>query len=150
MKTCVVQVKKEAGCEDLPLPEYQTEGASGLDLHAAVDQSVVIKPGEVKLISTGIRISIPAGLEGQVRPRSGLALNHGIGLLNSPGTIDSDYRGILGVILFNFGKASFTIHRGDRIAQLVIAKIEKVSIRPVEHLEISSREAGGFGSTGIR
>lgn len=149
MKTCVVKVKKAIGCDDLPLPAYQTGGASGLDLHAAVDKSVVIGSGEFKLISAGIHISVPSGFEGQVRPRSGLALKHGIGLLNSPGTIDSDYRGIVGVILFNFSREPFVINRGDRIAQLVIAKIEKVSIHQVEHLDASSRQSGGFGSTGI-
>lgn len=150
MKACVVQVKKAIGCDDLPLPEYQTAGASGLDLHAAVNESVIIEPGEIKLMSAGIQISIPPGFEGQVRPRSGLALKHGIGLLNSPGTIDSDYRGVVGVIFFNFGKEPFVVNRGDRIAQLVIAKIEKVSIYQVEHLDESSRESGGFGSTGIQ
>ena len=150
MNKCIVRVKKEAGCEDLPLPEYQTSGASGLDLHAAVEGSVVIQPGDIKLISAGIRILIPPGFEGQVRPRSGLALKHGIGLLNSPGTIDSDYRGTVGVILFNFGREPFVINRGDRIAQLVIAKIEKVSVSHVENLDASPRDFGGFGSTGVR
>ena len=132
----------------MPLPQYQTEGASGLDLHAA--ESITIEPGQVKLISTGLRIAIPSGFEGQVRPRSGLALKHGIGLLNSPGTIDSDYRGIVGIILFNFGQEPFVVHRGDRVAQLVITKVEKASIRQVEHLDTSTRESGGFGSTGIQ
>ncbi|MBN2030940.1 dUTP diphosphatase [bacterium] len=150
MKRCVIQVKKEAGCDDLPLPQYQSYGASGLDLYAAITQPVTIEPGEVKLISTGIRISIPPGFEGQVRPRSGLALKHGIGLLNSPGTIDSDYRGIVGIILFNFSRKPFVIYRGDRVAQLVITKIERVSIRLVKHLDVSERESGGFGSTGLR
>lgn len=150
MKQTVIQVKKESGCDDLPFPQYQTAGASGLDLYAAVTQSITIEPGEIKLISTGIRISIPSGFEGQVRPRSGLALKHGIGLLNSPGTIDSDYRGVVGIILFNFGRTPFIINRGDRIAQLVIAKIERVSIHPVEKLDGSARESKGFGSTGRR
>ena len=110
-----VRIMREPGCEDLPLPAYQTEGAAGLDLLAAVDAPVVLRPGDVALISTGIRVSIPPGFEGQVRPRSGLALKHGIGILNAPGTVDSDYRGVVGVILFNFGKADFTVARGDRI-----------------------------------
>ncbi len=150
MNQCIIHVKKETGCEDLPLPEYQTSGASGLDLYAAVEGSVVIQPGDIKMISAGIQISIPPGFEGQVRPRSGLALKYGIGLLNSPGTIDSDYRGIIGVILFNFGPEPFIVNRGDRIAQLVIAKIEKVLISQVENLDASSRNTRGFGSTGVR
>lgn len=144
-----VKVRKEPGCEDLPLPEYQTSGSSGLDLYAAVDQAVTLKSGEMRLISTGIRIAIPPGYEGQVRPRSGLALKHGIGILNSPGTIDSDYRGIVGVILFNFSKEPFVIERGDRIAQLVICKVEKALFTLSDKLDSSERESGGFGSTGI-
>lgn len=149
VKQIVVHIKKEPGCEDLNLPEYQTPGASGMDLYAAVDESIILKPGDVELISSGIRVSIPSGYEGQVRPRSGLALKHGIGVLNSPGTIDSDYRGIVGVIMFNFGKEAFTINRGDRIAQFVITKVEKVVFEVTDKLDTSSREAGGFGSTGI-
>jgi len=101
-KPVEIKIKREYGCEDLPLPKYQTEGSAGMDLYAAVDGMVTLLPGTIQLIPTGIRISIPPGLEGQVRPRSGLALKHGIGVLNSPGTIDSDYRGMVGVILFNF------------------------------------------------
>jgi len=147
--TCIeVTIKKEPGCENLPLPAYQTEGSSGLDLYAAVNDSIVIKPGSIEHISTGIRIAIPEGYEGQVRPRSGLSLKHGIGILNSPGTIDSDYRGIIGVILFNFGKKPFVITRGDRIAQLVISKYERVMFKVQDELNESSRNTGGFGSTG--
>ena len=147
MNTITVDVVKCEGCEDLELPAYQTEGSAGMDLPAAVESPVRLKPGAVTLISTGIRVAIPEGYEGQVRPRSGLALKHGIGLLNAPGTIDSDYRGIVGVILFNFGKKSFTIRRGDRIAQLVFARVEKARLRRVDTLG-SSRRNGGFGSTG--
>jgi len=150
MEGLTVRVMKDVGCEDLPLPAFETPGASGLDLYAAVDEPITLNPGEVKLISTGIRISIPPGYEGQVRPRSGLALKHGIGILNSPGTIDSDYRGVVGIILFNFSKCPFTINRGDRIAQLVVSKVEKVVFQVTEKLDTSERESGGFGSTGDR
>jgi len=144
----IIKIQKEKGCEDLPLPAYQTPGASGLDLYAAVDGKIVLNPGEIKLISTGIRVSIPYGYEGQVRSRSGLALKHGIGLLNSPGTIDSDYRGVIGVILFNFSKDPFLVNRGDRIAQLVISRVEKVSFLVSEELDRTERNNNGFGSTG--
>jgi len=143
-----IKIKKEPGFENLPLPAYQTEGSSGLDLYAAVNDSTVIKPGAIKHISTGIRVAIPVGYEGQVRPRSGLSLKHGIGILNTPGTIDSDYRGIIGVILFNFSNKPFMIHRGDRIAQLIISKYEKVTFTEQDKLDESERSSGGFGSTG--
>jgi dUTP pyrophosphatase len=145
----VVKIRKEDGCEDLPLPEYQTDGSAGLDLVAAVEGAVTIQPGGIEFVSTGIRVSIPEGFEGQVRPRSGLALKNGIGILNSPGTIDSDYRGVVGVILFNLGKKPFVINRGDRIAQLVISKIERVTFVESQELDASDREDGGFGSTGV-
>lgn len=148
MGELIVKIRKESGFEDIPLPEYHTKGASGLDLYAAVDGAITVNPGEVELISTGIRISIPRGYEGQVRPRSGLALKHGIGILNSPGTIDSDYRGVVGIILFNFSREPFVVKRGDRIAQLVISKVEKVTFSISEKLDTSERESGGFGSTG--
>jgi dUTP pyrophosphatase len=149
MKKLVIKIKKEPGYEDLSLPQYKTLGAAGMDLFAAVENSVIVPPGDVMMISTGIRLSIPPGYEGQIRPRSGLALNHHIGLLNSPGTIDSDYRGLVGVIVFNFGKTPFVIKRGDRIAQLVICKVEKVFFQTVDELDLSERDSGGFGSTGI-
>lgn len=148
MSNIEIKIKKEPGSEDLPLPAYQTTGSAGCDLYAAVEETVVIESGMVKHISTGIRVSIPIGYEGQVRPRSGLSLKHGIGVLNSPGTIDSDYRGIIGVILFNFGKQPFTIRRGDRIAQLIIAKYQRVTFTVTDSLDKSSRNSGGFGSTG--
>ena len=146
----VIEVLPCEGCEDLKLPEYQSDGAAGMDLLAAVDEPVVIRPGEFMLVSAGIRLSIPEGYEGQVRPRSGLALHHGIGLLNAPGTIDSDYRGVVGVILFNFGKDPFRIERGDRIAQLIIARVAKFRMKTVGTLDESNRSTGGFGSTGKR
>ncbi|MBN2105132.1 dUTP diphosphatase [bacterium] len=148
MVNCIVEICQEAGCQDLPIPHYQTEGSSGMDLYAAVDKPITIQPGEVMLVPTGIRIALSPGYEAQVRPRSGLALKHGIGLLNSPGTIDADYRGVIGIILFNFGRAVFTIHRGDRIAQMVIARVENAKVKVVRVLPESARGNGGFGSTG--
>lgn len=128
------------------LPTYATEEAAGMDLRAA--ESVTLSPGERQLVRTGLRMAIPAGFEGQVRPRSGLALKHGIGLVNAPGTIDSDYRGEVGIIMINFGQEEFRIERGERIAQLVICPITRVQIRAVESLTDTSRGEGGFGSTG--
>lgn len=143
-----VCVKRKEGCEDIPLPKYMSEGASGMDLCAGVESDVVLLPGEVKLIPTGIFISVPAGYEAQVRPRSGLALREGIGILNSPGTIDSDYRGEVGVIMINLGKKPFVVKRGMRIAQLVVMKVERAELRVVEELDQTERDAGGFGHTG--
>ena len=133
---------------DLPLPRYQTEHAAGVDLTAAVEHEVVIEPGKWKLVPTGIAVAIPDGYEGQVRPRSGLALKHGIGMLNGPGTIDADYRGEIGVILFNFSDTPFVIKRGERIAQLVFAKLAKAEFNVVETLGQTKRGSGGFGHTG--
>ncbi len=133
---------------DLALPGYATEMSAGMDLLAAVEAAVVLAPGERRLIPSGIAIALPAGTEAQVRPRSGLALKHGITVLNSPGTVDADYRGEIGVILINLGQEPFTIRRGDRIAQLVIAAHAQARWRVVEALDDSDRGAGGFGSTG--
>jgi len=144
-----IKFTREPGCEDLPLPSYHSKGAAGIDLCAAVEEKVVLVPGEIRCISTGIRLSIPEGYEGQVRPRSGLALKHGIGILNAPGTIDSDYRGIVGVILFNFSKKPFTIKRGDRIAQLVIAPVIQVKLKEANSIDETDRGEGGFGHTGM-
>ena len=132
----------------LALPGYATALSAGMDLLAAVEAEVVLAPGERRLIPSGIAIALPAGLEAQVRPRSGLALEHGITVLNAPGTIDADYRGEVGVILINLGQEPFTIRRGDRIAQLVIASCAQARWRVVEVLDDSARGAGGFGSTG--
>lgn len=134
--------------EGLPLPHYQTEGSSGFDLLAAVDQGVILKPGQRALIPTGISFSLPLGFEAQVRPRSGLAIKNGIGLLNSPGTIDSDYRGEIKVILVNLGQEDFTITRGMRIAQAVIAQVVKAKLYPADNLDATTRGGGGFGHTG--
>ena len=132
----------------VPLPSYQTAGAAGLDLAAALVESVTIAPGERRFIPTGIAVAIPAGYEGQVRPRSGLALRHGVGIVNSPGTIDSDYRGEIGVVLINLGAEPFVIEPLARIAQLVVAPVVHVSIVAVEELDETTRGGGGYGSTG--
>lgn len=145
-----VLVRRLPGNDDLPLPEAMTAGASGFDLRAAVKEPVTLQPGERALIPTGIAIAMTEGLEAQVRPRSGLALKHGITCLNTPGTIDADYRGEIGVILINLGYESFTIHRGDRIAQLVFQAVPRVELVEVEELPDSERGSGGFGSTGVR
>lgn len=141
-------IKKLPHALDLPLPRYASEQAAGMDLFAAVEESVKLRPGEYKLIPTGIALAIPPGYEGQIRPRSGLALNHGITLLNSPGTIDADYRGEVKVILVNFSDKIYTVQRGERIAQLVIHALTKVELKIVEDLPISGRGEGGFGHTG--
>jgi dUTP pyrophosphatase len=127
-------------------PAYQSEAAAGLDLRA--DEACTLAPGERRLVPTGIAIELPPGHEGQVRPRSGLAAKHGIGMVNGPGTIDEDYRGEVGVILVNLGQAPFEIHRGDRIAQLVVAPVVRVDVVEVDGLSDTGRGAGGFGSTG--
>lgn len=135
--------------DDLPVPEYATELSAGVDLLAAVDADVILPPGARALIPTGIAIALPSGTEAQVRPRSGLALKHGITVLNAPGTIDADYRGEIGVILINLGPEPFTIGRGSRIAQMVIAPYGQARWQTVETLPDSARGDGGFGSTGV-
>lgn len=138
------------GNHDLSLPAYGSEGASGMDLRAAVDRQVTLAPGGIRLIPTGLAVRIPPGYEAQLRPRSGLALKHGIGMVNSPGTIDSDYRGEIGVILVNWGDRPFTVNRGDRIAQMVIARVYRAALTEVKDLGNTGRGGGGFGHTGIR
>ena len=133
---------------DLPLPAYATAGAAGCDLHAAVEAPLEIPPGGRALVPTGIAIALPEGTEAQVRPRSGLALRHGVTCLNSPGTIDADYRGEVGVILANLGEAPFVVARGMRIAQLVVAPVARVAWDELAELPATLRGAGGFGSTG--
>ena len=135
---------------DVPLPSYESEGSSGMDIRANVKEPVVLNPGEIRLIPTGFAVSVPLGYEAQVRPRSGLALKHGIGLVNSPGTIDSDYRGEVGIILTNWGSESFPIRRGDRIAQMIISKVYKADFVVTDTLDETSRGQGGFGHTGIK
>ena len=134
---------------DIPLPTYSTEGSAGMDICAAVDADVILPPGETMLIPTGFIIELPPGHEAQVRPRSGLAIKHGLGILNSPGTIDSDYRGEVKIILTNFGKNPYTIRRGDRIAQMIVSTYERVRWEEASSLKESSRGEGGFGHTGI-
>lgn len=135
--------------QDLALPAYATKDSAGADLLAAVSEDKIIQPGERALIPTGLSMALPEGYEAQVRPRSGLALKNGITVLNTPGTIDADYRGEVGVILINHGKEAFTITRGMRIAQIVIAPVTRANWNVVESLETSARGEGGFGSTGI-
>ncbi len=144
-----VSIRKKDDCQDLPLPTYATEGSSGMDLYADVKEDTVVKPGEIKLISAGIYLSIPQGYEAQIRPRSGLALRHGITLVNTPGTIDSDYRGLLSIILINLGKSDFTIRRGDRIAQMVFKEVTKAELCDGGQLGETVRSVGGFGHSGI-
>ncbi|HUH23465.1 MAG TPA: dUTP diphosphatase [Brevundimonas sp.] len=145
-----VRVERLPHAEGLALPAYETTGSAGMDLRAALPASepVVLHPGERKLIPTGLKIALEPGYEAQVRPRSGLALKHGVTCLNSPGTIDSDYRGEVGVILINHGQIAFEIQRGERIAQLVIASYAQAVMAEVEALDETARGAGGFGSTG--
>lgn len=144
-----VALQRLAHGAGLPLPEYATADAAGMDLVAAVTKPVTLAPGERGLVPTGLAIALPAGFEAQVRPRSGLALKHGVTLLNSPGTIDADYRGEIGVILVNLGQAPFTVERGTRIAQMVVAPVTRVSWAETATLPETARGAGGFGSTGV-
>jgi dUTP pyrophosphatase len=144
-----IQVKRLEGHEDLTLPSYETEGSSGMDLRAAVGEKVLLNPGEIKLIPTGLAVAVPRGYEAQIRPRSGIALKHGIGMVNSPGTIDSDYRGEIRLILINWGQKPFEIKRGDRIAQMIITTVSRAEAVEVSHLEGTSRGAGGFGHSGV-
>lgn len=148
--TPTIPIRRLPHAEGLPLPAYETGGAAGMDLRAAVpdDAPMVLKPGARDMVPTGLAFAVPAGFEAQVRPRSGLAAKAGITCLNTPGTIDSDYRGEVKVILINLGPEDFTIRRGDRIAQLVIAPVVQAQWREVADLDETSRGAGGFGSTG--
>ncbi len=133
----------------LPLPSYETASAAGMDIRAALNESIVLMPGERMLIPTGLQMALPHGYEAQIRPRSGLAIRNGITMLNSPGTIDADYRGEVKVIAINHGREKFTINHGDRIAQMVIAPVVQLAIKAVEELDETDRGEGGFGSTGI-
>jgi len=144
-----VLVRRKAGMEDLPLPGYQSADAAGMDLLAAVDEDIVLRGGEVTLVPTGLYIAVPPGYEAQVRPRSGLALKHGITVANTPGTIDADYRGEVGVILTNLKETVFTVTRGMRIAQLVVAPVVRARLQEVRELPGTERGAGGFGHTGL-
>lgn len=145
-----LKIKILPGNEDIQLPGYATSGSAGMDLRAAVGETLVLEPNERVLVPTGIIIGLPDGFEAQVRPRSGLAAKNGIMLVNSPGTIDSDYRGEIKVIMFNSGKDPFEIKRGDRIAQLIISRYERADLKPVEEIDDTSRGGGGFGHTGSK
>jgi len=148
MDRVVLKVKRLDNNPDLPLPSYQSGGSSGLDLRAAVVKEVTLRPGEIMLIPTGLSISLPKGYEAQIRPRSGLALRYGLGLVNSPGTIDADYRGEVGVIAINWGKKPLTIRRGERIAQVVISKVSRARVEEADELDATKRGKGGFGHSG--
>ncbi len=145
-----VQIKKLENSEGLEIPAYATESSAGLDLPAAVTEDVILKPGKRALIKTGLSIALPEGYEAQIRPRSGLAYKNGVTVLNSPGTIDADYRGEIGVILINHGDEDFVISRGTRIAQMVIAKYIQAELVQVDELSETVRGDGGFGSTGLK
>lgn len=153
MKVTVVKVKikriRPQEDSDLPSPRYMTEKSSGMDLFAAVNEEIFLNPGQRRLIPTGIAVSVPEGYEAQVRPRSGLALRDGITLANTPGTIDADYRGEIGVILINHGEKPFQVERGDRVAQMVIVPVARAELEWVEDLDETPRSWGGFGHTGI-
>lgn len=140
---------KRVGEVEVPLPRYQTAGSAGLDLCAALREPVTLAPGARRLIPTGLAMAIPQGYEGQVRPRSGLALKHGISIVNSPGTIDSDYRGEVAIVLINLGQEPYVVEPSSRIAQLVIAPVTQASLELVEELDDTERGAGGYGSTGV-
>ena len=146
MKIHIKRLKKD---HPVSLPQYMTEGSSGMDLFASLAIEVTLVPGDRKLIPSGMSVAIPEGFEGQIRPRSGLAVQKGIGIVNGPGTIDADYRGEIAVLLINFGKEPFTIRNGDRIAQMVISPVTRVTLEEVEDLPPTLRQGGGFGHTGI-
>ena len=146
--TIKLKIRRKDGCQDIPLPRYMSEGAAGMDVCAACDKEVCVRPGDIRLIPTGVYLAIPRGYEVQVRPRSGLALKHGLTIVNAPGTIDSDYRGEVCIIVGNIGRDDFTVTRGMRIAQLVVAKVSQADIEVVEELDQTSRGHGGFGHTG--
>jgi dUTP pyrophosphatase len=134
---------------DIPLPRYMTPNSAGMDISAAIEKELVLDSGAISLIPTGFAVAIPEGFEAQIRPRSGLAVKHGIGLINSPGTIDSDYRGEVMIALINLGKASYTFRRGDRIAQMLIKRVYQARLKVVEQLTETERNTGGFGHTGL-
>jgi dUTP pyrophosphatase len=149
-KQVTVSITQLPHAHSLSLPRYATEFSAGVDLEAAIDETITLKPGERQLIPTGLAIALPEGYEAQIRPRSGLALKYGVTVLNSPGTVDADYRGEIKVILANLGAETFIVERGMRIAQMVIAQHAHVAWKVVDQLDETARGAGGFGSTGIR
>ena len=149
MKENNFYITKTDDAKDLQLPKYMSKGAAGMDLYANVHEDTMIRRGEIKLIPTGIKIALPEGYEAQIRPRSGLALKNGITMVNSPGTIDSDYRGEIGVIIINHGERGFLVKRGDRIAQMVINRYERIEWSECESLDETERADGGFGHSGV-
>lgn len=149
MDKITVRIKRKDNAKDLPIPEYATSGSSGVDLYADVTEDTTLSPGQIRLISCGIYIELPEGYEAQVRPRSGLALKHGITLVNTPGTIDSDYRGLVNIIVINLGKEDFVIKRGQRLAQMVFKKITRAEFVETPEITETERSHGGFGHTGV-
>ena len=143
-----VLIRRTRENADLPLPSYATPGSAGLDLRACITQPVTLPPGGRALVGTGLAVALPAGAEAQIRPRSGLAAEHGVTLLNSPGTVDSDYRGEIRLVVINLGQAPYTIQRGDRIGQMVVGQVSRVALEEVRELPESGRSSGGFGHTG--
>jgi dUTP pyrophosphatase len=148
MEKVKIRIKRLREGPSIPMPQYMTDGSSGMDLFAFLENEVILAPGERKLIPTGICVAIPEGFEGQIRPRSGLAIQHGIGVVNGPGTIDADYRGEICVLLINFDKSPFTVRHGDRIAQMVISRVFRAIFEEVDELPPTERQEGGFGHTG--
>ncbi len=149
MKKVIIEIRQEDACRDIPLPRYMSGLASGLDLRAAVKEEIVLAPGKRMLVPTGLFIEVPPGYEAEIRPRSGLAVKHGISIVNAPGTIDADYRGEVGIILINLGDEPFIIRRGERIAQMVIKEIVRAELLKKDQLSETGRNSGGFGHTGI-
>ncbi len=143
-----IRITREPGCDDLPLPAYETEHAAGMDLRAAVREPLTLAPLERGFVPTGLRIALPPGYEAQIRPRSGLAVKHGITMLNTPGTIDADYRGEIKLIVINLGQEPYTIQRGDRVAQMIVAPVSRAEWQLVDSLDATDRGEGGFGHTG--
>lgn len=148
MEIVTIDVIRLPHMDGIDLPKFETDQAAGADLRAAIDAPVILEPGERRLVPTGFCMALPAGYEAQVRPRSGLALKHGITVLNSPGTIDADYRGEVGVLIINHGQKAFTVNRGDRFAQMVIAPVTQGTFNVVQTLSDTDRGSGGYGSTG--
>lgn len=149
MKKIKIKIKRKHNAKDLAIPAYATPGSSGVDLYADVERDESIASGEIKLVSCGIYIELPQGYEAEVRPRSGLAIKHGISLVNSPGTIDSDYRGLINLIVINHGKEAYVVKRGQRLAQMVIKEVARAEFVEVEELDETERAHGGFGHTGV-
>lgn len=149
MRKVRIPIKRLRKDRPVSLPRYMTDHSAGMDLFASLDEEVVLQPGQRRLIPTGIAVAIPAGFEGQIRPRSGLALQNGIALVNAPGTIDADYRGEISVLLINFGERPFRVRDGDRIAQMVISPVLRAEWEETEELPATERDSGGFGHTGV-